>query len=93
MIDGNDPDELRKHLDGLDLPPYETAEPEMLMPPRQGMPDGSGMPDRLGPGPKFGAPLPPFPPLPNGPELKQNLEFIPQLRPESLSSWSFARDL
>jgi len=56
MIDGNDPDELRKHLDGLNLPPDETAEPELLMPPRPGMPDGPGMPDRLGPGPRFGAP-------------------------------------
>ena len=46
LIDGNDPEKLRKHLDGLNLPPDETAEPEMLMPPRPGMPDGPDMPDR-----------------------------------------------
>jgi hypothetical protein len=87
MIDGNDPDKLRKHLDGLNLPPDETAEPEMLMPPRPGMPDSPDIPDRLGPGPKFGPAIPPFPPLPDGPELKPNVEFIPELQPESSSSW------
>jgi len=87
MIDGNDLEKLRKRLDGLNLPPDETAEPDLLMPPRPGMPDGPDIPDRPGPHPKFGAPLPPLTPLPDGPELKPNVEFIPQLQPESSSRW------
>jgi hypothetical protein len=77
MIDGIDLDTLPKHFDGL---PEEPGEPETLLP------DRPGMPDRPGPGPKFGAPIPPFPPLPIGPELKPNVELIPELQPESCSS-------
>jgi beta-lactamase regulating signal transducer with metallopeptidase domain len=80
MVNGIYLDKLRTHPDGLNCPLEEPGEPETLIP------DHPGMPDRPGPSLNFDPPMPPFPPLPIRPELKPNVEFIPELQPGSFSS-------
>jgi hypothetical protein len=67
MTDGIELDMLGKHLNGLNRPPEEPGEPEMLMPDRPGPDLKSGLPM-----PPISLPMPPFPLLPNAPELQPN---------------------